>query len=470
MVKRLMILTIVFFVYGCGVETLLFNNLSSNLPSDPGSIENRLLVGSTSLFSSGTAELISSSGEGIAVKGGEIGSDGRFIIELSSKIDVRNAILLLKSGNRVLMDIYPRLDKAKTIEESREDSFRIKVIENRIDERSTAFTIMVVERLRREGVSLSQMSFCAIKGARDIIFSKFDEAGSESNNFLTMVGKIFGSGSDSVNEPLMFDVVGYLKDAAAKSILSEEFLKKNSVDYSEGDDTSVEPFEEQISKTFSEFDFVAKYDEDHLTTVITANINEGLLDSNGNIIDPYKWAKKKDGAKVFIALGIHKESPIQDERLNQEVFKNWKPNVIQMYDDGTHGDEVAGDNIWTIYFVLPAGLRIGYKFTYGLAGDVWTGTEEWPGNQRLLEIRDINNDHFVTRYDSFGDETTNKDKANALTPSKGGTGIVDWDTDADKDSIPDAQERQQDSKGNKLPLSEWKAPSKVSPVTVDECE
>ncbi len=215
---------------------------------------------------------------------------------------------------------------------------------------------------------------------------------------------------------------------------------------------------------------MAKYDESRLTTVITANINEGLTDANGNTINPYKWATKKEGAKMYIALGIHKESPVQYEKLNQELFKNWKHNMVQMYDDGTNGDEVAGDNIWTISFVLPKELRIGYKFTYGLAGDIWTGTEEWPGNQRLLEITDVNGDHFVTRYDSFGDETTNKDKANQLLPSRGGTGTVTWDTDADKDGIPDAQERQQDASGNKLPVSAWRPPSKVFPATIDECE
>ncbi|MGB9600812.1 MAG: choice-of-anchor X domain-containing protein, partial [Myxococcota bacterium] len=323
--------------------------------------------------------------------------------------------------------------------------------------------------LRKSSSSLSQVSYCAVKNARGEVYSKF-ESDSESHKLLTMVAKIISSGSESDSNYLMFDVVSYLKDSSRKSILSEEFLKNNEVNYSDGDNKSVLPFEEQIEKSASEFEFVAKYDETRLTTVITANINEGLLDGNGNTINPFKWATKKDGAKMYIALGIHKDSPIQDEKLNQEVFKNWKPNVVQMYDDGTNGDEIAGDNIWTISFVLPKGLRIGYKFTYGLAGDIWTGTEEWPGNQRLLEIVDVNGDHFVTRYDSFGDETTNKDKANQLLPSRGGTGTVNWDTDADKDGIKDAQERQQDSKGNKLPISGWKVPSKVFPATIDECE
>ncbi|MGC8926567.1 MAG: choice-of-anchor X domain-containing protein [Myxococcota bacterium] len=473
MVKRLSFLSLfslcVLCISQCGIEPLLFNGISSNVPSDPGSVENRFLAGVTNIFTSGTADLISSTGESVAIKTGNIEQDGKFVIEVSSKIDLNNVIILLKSGNRVLLDIYPRLTRADSIAMSRDDAFRLKVVDGQIDERSTAFTILVIEKLRKSSSSLSQVSYCAVKNARGEVYSKF-ESDSESHKLLTMVAKIISSGSESDGNYLMFDVVSYLKDSSRKSILSEEFLKNNEVNYSDGDNKSVLPFEEQIEKSASEFEFVAKYDETRLTTVITANINEGLLDGNGNTINPFKWATKKDGAKMYIALGIHKDSPIQDEKLNQEVFKNWKPNVVQMYDDGTNGDEIAGDNIWTISFVLPKGLRIGYKFTYGLAGDIWTGTEEWPGNQRLLEIVDVNGDHFVTRYDSFGDETTNKDKANQLLPSRGGTGTVNWDTDADKDGIKDAQERQQDSKGNKLPISGWKVPSKVFPATIDECE
>ncbi len=467
MKKFIILVLLIPALSGCGIESLLFSNLS-NVPDDPGSVENRLIAGINTLFKSGTADLISSTGESIALKSGNIESDGKFVIEVSSKVDLNNAIIMLKSGNRVLLDIYPQLKKATTIEESRSESFRVKVIENPVDEKSTAYTILAAEKLRKMGSSLSAVSFCAVKNAKSDVFSKFEQ-NTESNRFFTMVSKIISAGSENGSD-IMFDVVSFLKDPDKRSILSEDFLKNNDVNYSDGDNKSVEPFENQMEKSAQEFEFVAKYDETRLATVITANINEGLTDSNGNTINPYKWATKKDGAKMFIALGIHKESPVQDEKLNQEVFKNWKPNVVQMYDDGTNGDEIAGDNIWTISFILPKGLRIGYKFTFGLSGDIWTGTEEWPGNQRLLEIADVNGDHFVTRYDSFGDETTNKDKANQLLPSKGGTGTVNWETDADKDGIKDAQERQQDSKGNKLPVSQWKSPSKVFPATIDECE
>jgi hypothetical protein len=95
-----------------------------------------------------------------------------------------------------------------------------------------------------------------------------------------------------------------------------------------------------------------------------------------------------------------------------------------MFDDGTNGDVQAGDNVWSRAFALPRGMRIGYKYTWGQTGCFWGGTEEWPGNTRLLELIDVNGDGMVIRWDNFGDEATNKDRVNLLTPANGGEGNV----------------------------------------------
>ena len=73
------------------------------------------------------------------------------------------------------------------------------------------------------------------------------------------------------------------------------------------------------------------------------------------------------------------------------------------------------------------GIRLGYKYTWGTRGAPWTGSEEWPGNSRLLEVVDVNGDNFVYRRDVFGDEATNKDKAN-LSGSLSGN-VITWTTD-----------------------------------------
>ena len=99
------------------------------------------------------------------------------------------------------------------------------------------------------------------------------------------------------------------------------------------------------------------------------------------------------------------------------------------------------------------------------AGAIWTGSEEWPGNQHILEIVDVNGDHFVLRRDNFGDEATNKDKVNLY---RRGRGQVTWDTDANADGIPDARERPIDT-NNDCSLDAWLSPTGIGPATVD-CE
>ena len=118
-----------------------------------------------------------------------------------------------------------------------------------------------------------------------------------------------------------------------------------------------------------------------------------------------------------------------------------------MYDDGTNGDEVAGDNIWTVSFVIPRGdpangqvFRVGYKFTWGIRGALWTGSEEWPGNSRILEVVDVNGDGFVYRHESWADEATNKDASNLNSKS---TGTITWTTDL-HGCGPEAQENRYD--------------------------
>ncbi len=203
-----------------------------------------------------------------------------------------------------------------------------------------------------------------------------------------------------------------------------------------------------------------------IRVVFTADFREGRLDGNCAKIDRFKWTESGPGPMHFTG-GVHPDDllPIsQDERSRiHRMLGAWVPNVIRMYDDGTNGDLVAGDGIWTIVFDLPVGLRMGYKYTYGPDRHPWGGTEEWPGNQRILEIRDVNGDHFVTRHDDYGDEATNKDQANlnGRNPDQ----ILQWDEDVNQDGIPDTMERPYDLDGD-CTLDDWVLLSTATPITV----
>jgi hypothetical protein len=264
---------------------------------------------------------------------------------------------------------------------------------------------------------------------------------------------------------------------AIESALHPDFILANPIDYDNdgnAEDTT-EKFDAALAAAASAFAFKACYcdEQDYfaacgytqpmLQVVIAADMNAGSMDGNCDAIDRFLWAEDSAGAGMFIAAGIHPDSPIQDNAIEQELGA-WVPNSVPMYDDGTHADERAGDGIWTASFVLPVGLRIGYKFTWGRQGENWGGTEEWPGNRRLLEIVDVNDDHIVARRDNFADETSNKDIMNRLLPANGGNGTVTWDTDANGDGVPDARERMIDSDGD-CTLDSWWTPANAQPLT-----
>jgi hypothetical protein len=71
---------------------------------------------------------------------------------------------------------------------------------------------------------------------------------------------------------------------------------------------------------------------------------------------------------------------------NHEALGNWVPNIVRLYNDGTHGDAVADDSIWAAEILLPLGAEIEYKFTNSGAEGSWTPGEEFPGESRKVRI------------------------------------------------------------------------------------
>jgi hypothetical protein len=205
------------------------------------------------------------------------------------------------------------------------------------------------------------------------------------------------------------------------------------------------------------------------TVDFTASAKNGNCATIG--ADRFKWAQEKPGKRMFIVGWIHQDSEVQDPAINTLLGAS-TPNQVQMYDDGTNGDEVAGDNVWTVYFDLPRDaskkLRIGYKYTWGMRGAPWTGSEEWPGNSRILEVVDdgpIDSktglpDGIVYRRDAFGDEATNKDKANL---NLNGNGTITWSTDLHGCGTPETHENKYDDNSCTC-LTALPTPKSVGPI------
>jgi alpha-amylase/alpha-mannosidase (GH57 family) len=64
----------------------------------------------------------------------------------------------------------------------------------------------------------------------------------------------------------------------------------------------------------------------------------------------------------------------------------WTPNQVRMVDDGTNGDAVAGDGIWSFRLSLPIGEELQYKYTNSGEKGQWVPGEEFVQRNRSVVV------------------------------------------------------------------------------------
>jgi len=79
-------------------------------------------------------------------------------------------------------------------------------------------------------------------------------------------------------------------------------------------------------------------------------------------------------------------------------LNSFQPNTLAMYDDGTHGDEVAGDKIWSLRVRLPSNSKVLYTYTNSGDAGVWNGLDI-PIVRQVLPGRFLNG---ILPLDEFG--------------------------------------------------------------------
>jgi len=322
-----------------------------------------------------------------------------------------NARLTAVGADGTLMTLVPRIEADSVLDGVD------------IDDRSTAAALIVDAAAEAGELSLQVVADCVLGAALEALYTEMDEGGPAAE---------------------------VLAEVEAASGVPEA------------------PAAEALAAAAGGVSLTGVIDPVLIRTVFEVNFNDGQLDGNCDSISRFRWVRDEPGKQMYFVGGLHEESPVQALEYNEPMGSgsgSWTPNQIPMFDDGTNGDELAGDNIWTLTLDLPRGARVGYKYTWGQQGQLWTGTEEWPGNQRILEVVDINGDNFVRRRDNFADEATNKDKANL---NRRGMGEIDWESDVNSDDLADARERPLDL-DNDCMLDDWVTPTAIGPATV-ACE
>lgn len=172
-------------------------------------------------------------------------------------------------------------------------------------------------------------------------------------------------------------------------------------------------------------------DPTQIRVLFTVDVSGQAKDGNGAA--QFIRQPSKEG-KVYLGITLDPSSPVPDSA--GALRPRLTPNDVatEMWDDGSHGDEQAGDGVFSTTVDLLRGMRVLYKYTNGSAGEGFTGTEEWPGNARILQLDDVltgtesgTPDCLIIRRDAFGDESSNKNFVN-LHARLGGADL-DYDTD-----------------------------------------
>lgn len=429
---RLTLLLLPALLAGCGIER--FGNLGRNESPRPTSA----ITGSTYFTDAQPSQFGANDADGSAMNYcGATGNDwdlGKNCFRTSAsgqsyEVDLPSSKYSMievtaRTGNLALRTLVPFIGEETTLTGVP------------FDERNVTETLIVEARLSHDKVSMKTITPDAYLGTRKLIQAAFDQPG-PTQDLLAMVQRIIVRFDPSLSQtdPDFFAVPSYDENWNVKDrAVSPSWIARQQFDYTgdgrvDGDSVA---FDQLLAQVAQLYDPTGCPDPNNIRVVFTVDFNPGAKNGVCATVDRFKWATDKPGKSMYFVGWVHKQSVLQDPSVNA-VLGASTPNQIPMYDDGTNGDETAGDNVWTVSFVIPKGdpasgqvFRIGYKFTWGTRGAVWTGSEEWPGNSRILEVVDVNGDGFVYRHESWGDEASNKDASN-LNPKSGGT--ITWTTD-----------------------------------------
>jgi hypothetical protein len=355
-----------------------------------------------------------------------------------------------------------------------------------LDDRTTALTLMLLRKAHLQGINLSAVTMDSVNAALAEGIESMEQGQGPAFAVLQQVQRLVARSAADRSLPTVF-----LFPDPDHVWLNPAFLDEAQVDYT-GDgipDTTVDAFLWTLDAAAETFALTGCEAGSRITVVFQLDLNTGNRDLNCNPLNPFKFAKQASGNKVFLTGAIFTSDPAtatptceagkrtdcltQDEKTEiNQALGNWVPNQVGLRDDGQAGDAVPGDGIWTGVFTLPyipleslpsgsRGVRLGYKYTFGLPGQGWTSTEEWPGNNRIFELKDLNGDGMIVRYDYFGDETSNKNMSNN---NRGlcGSSRNPWPENVVAGCFMDVHENRIDTNGDCAPDT-FASPGSVSP-------
>jgi hypothetical protein len=112
-----------------------------------------------------------------------------------------------------------------------------------------------------------------------------------------------------------------------------------------------------------------KRQADGMTFEAARQLEPSLADAEGRpgsatVVFRVDMTKEGEGRQPFI-MG------------NTSQLGSFTPNQVALFDDGTHGDQVPNDGVWSRAVDFDAATTLIYLFTNGTRGGEWTGLENY---------------------------------------------------------------------------------------------
>ena len=428
---------------GCAIDGLAARAFEDDPPTVPPPVPNSLLQAQVPAGLAGGTASLYASGAGPLGYEARVGAEGRVEFELPGSESFINQVLVTRRGEQVVLGLLPPLASVRSVHDEGTEltADDVAAFTGRIDELTTARVLLLLASARLQpGGSLAAvhpklLSATLLGLAQPEQRTESLRQWEQHYSRLALLATADGDGPPVIDP--------------ATAALDEAFIQQ-----ARAEGPWVDAALEHLATAAAEVEFESCLAPDVQRVVFSVQMAEGMQDGACRPINRFLWAKDGDGKQMYLTGGIHDDYEGLDETEQQQVsdlLGDWVPNLLPMYNDGTHGDAAAGDDVWTLAVDLPRldpPLQIGYKYTWGLQGQGWTEAEEWPGNRRILELVDENGDGLITRHDRFADEASNKDKSNLHPQARRG---VSWDTDLDEAGVPTSHERPVDLDGDCVP-------------------
>lgn len=385
---------------GCGFDALFLTPRGFDATDPPTPV----LVGQTR--SGATIRVLSKNGAVVAEA--TAGADGAFEARLPPDEDGQNLRLIAELDGFTAKAVVPVARPGEFTDIGPVDAYS-----------TAAAQLATFEVIEQAGSSFQATPPTALGG---LLQSFAAEPTPALQGLIDLVTTILGAGGQTA--PFDLESSGLAPEFVAAAGLGEDLGER---------------YRAALGAAAEHYGLVIRCDPSRLNVMFTVDASGRGRDGNNA---PQLIRQPTKEGRIYLGFTADESSAISDDAIPNRLTPN-DPR-FPMTDDGQNGDETAGDGIFTVVVPLPRGARLIYKYTNGAAGEGFTGTEEWPGNARIILIEDVltgrpdgEPDCLVIRRDSFGDEATNKNFVNISSKAKQRGGTVGFDTDLGGMELPE---------------------------------